>query len=283
MNSKTFPVTLTRTFAGRAGLALMATTSFCAIGIAQAQTAPEASKPVQSAPALGAQDRAAPAKPTQTPTTPADESNANEAIIVTGVMANTEAKKANVSFSVLTQDEMSKFTPISADDMLRDMPGTVVESNDGVSRNEVFTRGMTIGTGSNTSGYFWTTILEDGLPVIPFGFSGFGPGYFYRADISTSRVESVRGGSSATALTTSVGATFNYISGRQKPGGAVQVRVGFEGEDSHLSWKQIDGVYNWQNKAGDTGFGVSGFYRTSNGQANPGWNLNHGGQAVDFH
>jgi iron complex outermembrane receptor protein len=206
------------------------------------------------------------------------EVSAVDEVIVTGVMANTQAKKANVSFSVLNEDDMSKFTPISADDMLRDMPGVVVESNDGVARNEVFTRGMTIGTGANTSGYFWTTILEDGLPVVPFKFSGFQDGYFYRADISTSRVESVRGGSSATGVTTSVGSTFNYITGAVKPGGVIQTRLGFEGDDLHLSWKQIDGSYGWVNKAGDAGVGVSGFYRRSNGQVDPGWDLNHGGQ-----
>lgn len=206
------------------------------------------------------------------------EATAVDTVIVTGVMAGTAAKKANVSFSVLSEDDMSKFTPISADDMLRDMPGVVVESNDGVARNEVFTRGMTIGTGANTSGYFWTTILEDGLPVVPFKFSGFQDGYFYRADVSTSRVESVRGGSSATGVTTSVGATFNYITGPVKPGAVVQTRVGFEGEDLHLSWKQVDAAYGWVNKAGDFGVGLSGFYRRSNGQVDPGWDLNHGGQ-----
>ncbi|MET3665698.1 TonB-dependent receptor plug domain-containing protein [Caulobacter sp. 1776] len=206
------------------------------------------------------------------------ETNAVDEVIVTGVMAGTAAKKANVSFSVLSEDDMSKFTPISADDMLRDMPGVVVESNDGVARNEVFTRGMTIGTGANTSGYFWTTILEDGLPVVPFKFSGFQDGYFYRADISTSRVESVRGGSSATGVTTSVGATFNYITGQVKPGAVIQTRLGFEGEDLHLSWKQVDAAYGWVNQAGDFGVGLSGFYRRSNGQVNPGWDLNHGGQ-----
>jgi hypothetical protein len=137
---------------------------------------------------------------------------------------------------------------------------------------------MTIGTGANTSGYFWTTILEDGLPVVPFKFSGFQDGYFYRADISTSRVESVRGGSSATGVTTSVGSTFNYITGAVKPGGVIQTRLGFEGDDLHLSWKQVDGSYGWVNKAGDAGVGVSGFYRRSNGQVDPGWDLNHGGQ-----
>jgi iron complex outermembrane receptor protein len=224
-----------------------------------------------------AQTAAAPAAEQAAKSSKIEDSTVDQ-IIVTGVMVGTQAKKANVSFSVINEDDMSKFTPISADDMLRDMPGVVVESNDGVARNEVFTRGMTIGTGANTSGYFWSTILEDGLPVVPFKFSGFQDGYFFRNDLSTSRVESVRGGSSATGVTTSVGATFNYITGPVKPGGVIQTRIGFEGEDLHLSWKQIDGAYGWVNKAGDMGVGVSGFYRTSNGQVNPGWNLNHGGQ-----
>jgi iron complex outermembrane receptor protein len=207
-----------------------------------------------SAASAQAQTAAAPAAEQAAKSSKIEDSTVDQ-IIVTGVMAGTQAKKANVSFSVMSEDDMSKFTPISADDMLRDMPGVVVESNDGVARNEVFTRGMTIGTGANTSGYFWTTILEDGLPVVPFKFSGFQDGYFYRADISTSRVESVRGGSSATGVTTSVGATFNYITGAVKPGGVIQTRLGFEGEDLHLSWKQVDGSYGWVNKAGDAGIG----------------------------
>lgn len=262
-------------------LGLAAGASALAITAAHAQTA-TAPQPSQSAPS--AQSSTPAPEPAQRQSQPAEEGSVAQEVIVTGVMASTRAKDANTSFSVLNEDDMSKFTPISADDMLRDMPGVVVESNDGVARNEVFTRGMTIGTGANTSGYFWTTILEDGLPVIPFKFSGFQDGYFYRADISTSRVESVRGGSSATGVTTSVGATFNYITGKVKPGGMIQARIGFEGEDLHLSWKQIDGAYGWVNKAGDTGLGVSGFYRVSNGQVNPGWNLNEGGQfKVNFY
>ena len=251
-------------------LALAAGASAMAITTAHAQSAEQAQP-----------EPAAQGRPAETPRKPAEAQPAagnGDEILVTGVAVGTDARKANVAFSVLSEDDMSKFTPISADDMLRDMPGVVVETNDGVARNEVFTRGMTIGTGANTSGYFWTTILEDGLPIVPYKFSGFQDGYFYRADISTSRVESVRGGSSATGVTTSVGATFNYITGKVRPGGSVQARVGFEGEDLHLSWKQIDAAYGLVNDAGDTGLGLSGFYRVSNGQVNPGWNLNNGGQ-----
>lgn len=213
----------------------------------------------------------------QTTNAPAGEGEGNDVVIVTGSPVKTKAKKANSSYSVLTEDDMSKFTPISADDMLRDMPGVVVETNDGVARNEVFTRGMTVGTGANTSGYFWTTILEDGLPVVPFKFSGFQDGYFNRTDPSTGRVESVRGGSSATAITTGMGSTFNYITRDIRNEANIIAKVGFEGEDLHLSWKELQGYYGWLNKAGDLGFSLSGFYRTSTGQVDPGYNLNDGG------
>jgi|GEM_PF-1276824 len=282
MNSLDSAITRRSTQVGRTAALLLAGSSLFAMDLAHAQSAP-AARPTTAAPATNAPPVGSPtnAQQSTTPSTTTDTQAQTEAegeILVTGVGAATDARKANVSYSVLTEDDMSKFTPISADDMLRDLPGVVVESNDGVARNEVFTRGMTIGTGSNTSGYFWTTILEDGLPVVPFKFGGFQDGYFYRADISTSRVEAVRGGSSATAVSTSVGATFNYITGPVKAGGSVQARIGFEGDDLHLSWKQIDGQYGWTNKEGDFGIGVSGFYRTSNGQVNPGYNLNEGGQ-----
>lgn len=274
----------TLSFGVRLTTMLLTTASLGTICAAQAQTA----GPTQRSGDAAASSVAAPPPQTAQSADAQDdapgEASTSQEVIVTGVLASTDARKANVSFSVLGEKEMARFTPISADDMLRDMPGVVVESNDGVARNEVFTRGMTIGTGANTSGYFWSTILEDGLPVVPYKFSGFQDGYFYRADISTARVESVRGGSSVTGVTTSVGATFNYITGKTKPGGTIQTRIGFEGEDLHLSWKQIDGAYGWVNTSGDTGLGISGFYRLSNGQVNPGRNLNNGGQVkVNFY
>ncbi|MHA6724218.1 TonB-dependent receptor plug domain-containing protein [Sphingomonas sp. RS2018] len=269
---------------------LLATVSMGALQTAQAHVADGGTASTQTVPPASARSQAA-ATTAPEPVPVASQVNADgeragessgegqiNDIIVTGVGAASSARKANVAYSVLKEEDMAKFTPISADDMLRDMPGVVVETNDGVARNEVFTRGMTIGTGSNTSGYFWTTILEDGLPVIPFKFGGFQDGYFYRADISTSRVEAVRGGTTATSVSTSVGATFNYITGPVKAGGSVQVRIGFEGEDTHLSWKQIDGQYGWTNKEGDFGLGISGFYRRSNGPVNPGFDVNAGGQ-----
>jgi hypothetical protein len=200
-------------------------------------------------------------------------------VIVTGTVGAAEAKSANVSYSILDAKDLGKFTPMSADDYLRDMPGVVVESNEGVARNESFTRGMSVGTGSPTSGNFWTSILEDGLPVAPIKFNNFQDSNFYRADITTTRVESIRGGSTGTSVASSAGGVFNFMAGAIQPGTALQTRLGFEGENPHLSWKQVDVYHGWRNEEGDLRASVSGFYRRSTGAVDPGYPLNLGGQA----
>jgi hypothetical protein len=204
--------------------------------------------------------------------------NAAQTVIVTGTVGATDAKRANVSYTVLDAKDLGKFTPMSADDWLRDMPGVVVESNEGVARNESFTRGMSVGTGSPTTGNFWTSILEDGLPVVAVKYNNFQDSNFYRADIGTARVESVRGGSTGTSVSSSAGGVFNFLAGAIQPGASVQTRFGFEGQNPHLSWNQVDGYYGWKNAAGDLRASVTGFVRTSTSTVDPGHPLNDGGQ-----
>lgn len=216
------------------------------------------------------------AKTTKTQARTTDD--APEEVIVTGVLSQTKQRKANVASTVLTEKDIRRFVPVSAADLLGEIPGVIIETQDGVTRNEVYTRGMTVGTGSNTSGYYWVTLQEDGLPVIYAKLSAFQDDGFYRADISTSRVESVRGGSTATGATNSPGGVFNFMSADVRPGGAVQVRVGFEGVDTHLTWRQVDGIYGWVNKDKDWGANISGFYRTSDGIVKAPYKTNIGGQ-----
>jgi hypothetical protein len=56
----------------------------------------------------------------------------------------------------------------------------------------IYTRGMSIGSDLPTTGNFWVSMLEDGLPILPVRYNGMQDGNFYRADISTNRVEAVR-------------------------------------------------------------------------------------------
>jgi hypothetical protein len=266
--------------------ALAVATQLLVIGTsAWAQTAP----PASAASADGAaKTAAAPAatKPAAA-TVRADDASAGSStnvmatVLVTGTVGATEAKRANVSFSVLDAKDLGRFTPISADDYLRDMPGVFVESVDGVARNESYTRGMVLGfqNGPNpTSGNFWTSILEDGLPVVPAKFSNFQDSNFYRADISTCRVESIRGGSAGTTVASSSGAVFNFMGCAIKPGGAVTTRLGWTGESSRQTWRQVDAVYGWVDETSGVAYGLNGFVRQSTAPGDTSFKVNQGGQ-----
>jgi hypothetical protein len=88
----------------------------------------------------------------------------------------------------------------------------------------------------------------------------------------------VRGGSTGTSVASSAGGVFNFLPGAIQPGAAIQTRLGWEGEDPRLSWKQVDGYYGWKNEAGDLRASATGFRRVSAGLVDPGYPLNLGGQ-----
>jgi outer membrane receptor protein involved in Fe transport len=224
----------------------------------------------EASPAAGAAQAAAEAKPARKEDSPT--------VIVTGTVGKAEARAANVAYSVLDAKDMGKFTPLSADDMLRDMPGVMVETNEGVVRNEAYTRGMSVGTGSPTTSNFWASYLEDGLPIIPVKWNNFQDGNFLRNDLTISRVEAIRGGSSGTSVGSSAGAVFNFMPGAIRNGTSIQTKLGVEGENPHLSWKEVDFLHGWRNEEGDLRANIGGFYRRSNGTADPGYPLNLGGQ-----
>ena len=253
-------------------LAILASAGLLNVSAALAQEAqPDAAKPA-------AEQKSAQQSKDRRKADAGKDDSGSQTVIVTGTVGATEARRANVSYSVLDAKDLGKFAPMSADDYLRDMPGVVVETNEGVARNESYTRGMSVGTGSPTTGNFWTAILEDGLPVLPVRFNNFQDSSFFRADIGTSRVESVRGGSAGTSVASSAGAVFNFMPGAIQPGAAIQTRLGFEGENPHLSWKQVDGYFGWKNEEGDLRASLTGFARTSTGATDPGYPLNEGGQ-----
>jgi len=241
-----------------------------AASTAKAAAAPEATKDTTAT--IRAEDAAA----------AGSSNNVLQTVLVTATVGGaTDAKRANVSFSVLDAKDLGRFTPISADDYLRDMPGVFVESVDGVARNESYTRGMVLGfqNGPNpTSGNFWTSILEDGLPVVPAKFSNYQDSNFYRADISTCRVESIRGGSAGTSVASSSGAVFNFMGCRIKPGGAVQTRLGWTGEHSRQTWRQVDAVYGWVDETSGVAYGLNGFVRQSTAPGDTSFKVNMGGQ-----
>lgn len=209
-----------------------------------------------------------------------DDAQAN-VVVVTGVLRDTAADKAAISVTTIDEDRMRSMVPVSAADLLSEIPGVIVTSDAGESRNTVYARGISNGTSAGTVGYYWNALLEDGLPVVGGLFSNFSPDMFLRADATTKRVQAVRGGSAAVTGPNAPAGLFNYISktGLTDPGGMISTRIGIENPDNLGNlYKKGEFYYGARNDEKTFGWSIGGNYRNSYGYRDIAYAPNDGGQ-----
>ncbi len=201
-----------------------------------------------------------------------------EDVIVTGVFDERKRIDSTISITTFETEDLVKLTPISAADILKDIPGVYVNSALGEIRNVVYSRGVSAGSTEAAFGFFYVSMQEDGLPVTNFGDLNYGPDYYLRQDATLARVEAVRGGTAAITTSNSPGGIFNYISktGGEEFSGLISLRYGLEGDLENAN-KRAD-----FNIGGPLGNGyyynVGGFYREARGAIDMGYDLNSGGQ-----
>ncbi len=228
------------------------------------------------------------ARPTPAPLRPVDPkagkpANPDEAVrlqeyVVTGVFTATSVQEATASISTITSRELTEQVPVSAADLLLNVPGVFVNSSLGEIRGMVYSRGVSVNTSDGANGYYYVSMQEDGLPITNVNLANFGPDYFLRPDATLLRVEAVRGGSASITATNAPGGAFNYISktGTPRHGGEVRVRFGLEGEGEPF----YRGDVNLGGPVGNTGwlYNVGGFYRRSEShRPGVGYPMNDGG------
>ncbi len=208
----------------------------------------------------------------------ADAPVTNPEIIVTGVFSAKSIERAPISINVVTAADLEQRVAVSAADLLKNVPGVYVNSGLGEIRNVVFSRGVSAGSLDGAGGYYYVSMQEDGMPVDLITAGNYGPDYFLRADITTARLEGLRGGTAAITGPNAPGGIFNYISknGKNAPGVELSGRFGLEGNvkapyyraDAYAGGQAGEGVY----------YSVGGFYRASRGSHDPGYQTNKGGQ-----
>jgi iron complex outermembrane recepter protein len=206
----------------------------------------------------------------------ADQGEALQEVVVTGVMI--PQAPASVAVSTLNAAAIEQMVPISAADLLRNVPGVFVNTALGEIRNIVYSRGISANSNEAASGYYYVSLQEDGLPVTNVTANNYGPDYFYRQDASLERLEALRGGSAAVTGPNAPGGIFNYISktGKASPGFEVRARSGLEG-DGRNPFYRAD-VFGGGQIRDDLYYAVSGFFRKSDGPRDPGYSFNRGGQ-----
>jgi outer membrane receptor protein involved in Fe transport len=202
-----------------------------------------------------------------------------EEVVVTGVLISTKLQDAPIAIATVSSEEIAKLVPISAADLLKNVPGVFVNSSLGEIRNIVFSRGVSANSLDGANGYFYVSLQEDGLPVTNVTYTNYGPDYFYRPDVTLGRLEALRGGTANLTGPNAPGGIFNYISrsGKTQPGVEVRARYGMEG-DFHNPFYRVDAYSGGMIGNSGWSYSVGGFYRKAVGARDPGYDMNRGGQ-----
>ncbi|WP_370479777.1 TonB-dependent receptor [Tamlana flava] len=201
-----------------------------------------------------------------------ESSETLDEVIVTGVFDKRTAMESSVAISVLKQGLIQRQVPVSAPDLLKNVPGVYVNSSSGEIKNTIVSRGL--------GGYFYVSVQEDGLPVTNAKYNNYGPDYFLRSDLSLSRLEAVRGGTASILGNNAPGGIYNYVSkvGGQEFSAEIQAKYGLEGNGKNPYYRTDFNFGGPLRKDSDVTYNVGGFWRQADGARYPGYPMNKGGQ-----
>ncbi len=196
-------------------------------------------------------------------------------IIVTGVFDPRTRLEASSSISIMKTKDIERMAATSGADLLKNIPGVFVDASAGETRNTITTRGLTLFP--SASGYNYVSMQEDGLPMSNFNY---GTDNYLRPDVTTSRVEALRGGSATVTGANAPGGIFNYISktGSETLAGEARTKFGLEGDGKNPYYRADLGIGGPLSKDKSLRFYAGGFLRYSYGARNAGYLANNGGQ-----
>ncbi len=198
-----------------------------------------------------------------------------EEVVVTGVFDARTRLEASSAISIMKTQDIERVAATSAGDLLKNIPGVYVDASAGETRNTITTRGLTLFP--SAAGYNYVSMQEDGLPLSNFNY---GTDNFLRPDVTTARVEALRGGSATVTGANAPGGIFNYISktGGETMSGEARAKYGLEGDGKNPYYRADLGIGGPLNADKTLRFYVGGFYRYSDGARYAGYAANNGGQ-----
>ncbi|HUH48062.1 MAG TPA: TonB-dependent receptor, partial [Arenibacter sp.] len=156
-------------------------------------------------------------------------------VVVTGTFDPRTQLESNTSITTLEPEALGRTFPRGTADLLQAIPGTFTDPSAGEVFTKVYTRGISA-SAEDDMGWYYVSLQEDGLPVSLVQHSYYSPDMFQRLDLTTEKVEAIRGGSAAITSLNGPGGIYNFISHgpREHFGGEVQLQGGVQGEGNPL-------------------------------------------------
>lgn len=199
-----------------------------------------------------------------------------QTVIVTGTFDPRISLESSTSISTLDQKGIQESYPQGTASLLQNIPGTFTDASAGEVYTKVYTRGISA-SAQDDMGWYYVSLQEDGLPVSLVQHSYYSPDLFHRVDLTTKKVEAIRGGSSSITALNAPGGIYNFIShgARKEFGGDVQISTGAQGNNNALL--KID-----TNVGGSLGnnwfYNAGGHYRVDDGARDTDFTFSKGGQ-----
>lgn len=197
-------------------------------------------------------------------------------VVVTGTFSPQSQIESSTSISTLNNKSIKQQAPQGTANLLQNIPGTFTDASAGEVFSKVYTRGISA-SAEDDLGWYYVSLQEDGLPVSLVQHSYYGPDLFHRVDLTTQRVEALRGGSASITAMNAPGGVYNFISKKHTDelSGEIQLQTGIQGEGNPLY--RTDAFFsgavgnNWFFNAG-------GHYRINEGARNTDFTFSKGGQ-----
>lgn len=199
-----------------------------------------------------------------------------QTVVVTGTFDPRLGIESSTSISVLNQKTIQQTYPQGTAGLLQNIPGTFTDPSAGEVYTKVYTRGIAA-SAEDDMGWYYVSLQEDGLPVSLIQHSYYSPDLFHRADLTTKKVEAIRGGSSAITALNAPGGIYNFIShgATSSFGGEFQATTGAQGDGNML----YRGDINLGGPLGnDWFFNAGGHYRLDDGARDIDFVFSKGGQ-----
>lgn len=197
-------------------------------------------------------------------------------VVVTGNFEPRLQLESSTAVTTLESKALRQVFQRGTADLLQAIPGTFTDPSAGEVFTKVYARGISA-SAEDDMGWYYVSLQEDGLPVSLVQHSYYSPEIFHRIDLTTEKVEAIRGGSAAITALNGPGGIYNFISqgARNVFGGEMQVQGGVQGEGNPTF--RIDGTLggplgnNWY-------YNIGGHYRNDDGARNTDFTFSKGGQ-----
>jgi len=198
-------------------------------------------------------------------------------VLITGAFTGQLRSQSNLSVSTLDYNN-PKYSHKTLSQLLENIPGVFVDGSIGEVQNRVHSRGISIAA-EDDLGWYYTSLMEDGLPVTMTQHTFYSPDLFFRADGTIDKVEFIRGGQSSLLGVNAPGGIFNAVSkdGTNDAHGTWRVGYGQGGQsrDQINIDVQLDGPLQI-NKS--LYYNVGMHYRYDQGPRNTNLNFSQGAQ-----